>query len=296
MTLSSIELGPLAGLVTDRTRDICTDGTGRAWVDNGDGFVLSGLTLTPHDARFIGVGLVESGGGRVDDSRPIGDASLAGRVRVHVALPPVARDAPLISLRFPRPTRVRLDDFEFADDAARIACLTGSLLIAGVTGSGKTTLLSAILDSTTDADRVVVIEDVSEISTEHLNTAYLSTRVANPDGGGQIDLTQLVRESLRMRPDVLVIGEIRGAELRDYVLALTSGHRGIATVHAGSLADVGARLTALALVAGIPFDAVAGLVQSAISTVAVCERVGSGVTVTVGKLVIDNGTLLATAE
>ena len=294
MTLSSIELGPLAGLVTERTRDVCTDGAGRVWVDNGSGFELSNVTLTPHDARFIGVGLVESGGGRVDDSKPIGDASLAGRVRVHVALPPVARDAPLVSLRFPRADRVGLEDFEFADDSARNACMTGSLLIAGVTGSGKTTLLSAVLDSTPETHRVVVIEDISEISSEHRNTAYLSTRVANPDGGGFIDLTQLVRESLRMRPDVLVIGEIRDAEFRDYLLALTSGHRGIATVHAGSLAEVGARLTALALVAGIPLDAAVGLVQSAIPTVAVCERVGEKVRVTVGKLVITAGALQAT--
>ncbi len=294
MHLSTVELGPLAALVSDRTRDVCTDGVGRVWVDDGGGFELSNVTLTPHDARFIGVGLVESGGGRVDDSKPIGDASLAGRVRVHVALPPVARDAPLVSLRFPRPARVGLEDFEFADDHARTACMTGSLLIAGVTGSGKTTFLSAILDSTPETHHVVVIEDISEISSEHRNTAYLSTRVANPDGGGFIDLTQLVRESLRMRPDVLVIGEIRGAEFRDYLLALTSGHRGIATVHAGSLSEVGARLTALALVAGIPLDAAVGLVQSAIPTVAVCERVGERVRVTVGKLVLTAGALQAT--
>jgi len=291
VTVAKIELGPLGSLVSQHTRDLCTDGDGRVWIDDGNGFTSTGVTLAPHDVRFIGVGLVESGGGRVDDSKPVGDSALPGSVRAHVVLPPVSRDAPLLSLRFPRPNRVRLDDFVFADGRARDACMTGSLLIAGVTGSGKTTLLSAILDSVPESERAVVIEDMSEISSEHQNTAYLATRSANPDGGGRIDLAQLVRESLRMRPDLLVVGEVRGVEFLDYVLALTSGHRGLTTVHAGSLADVGARLTALALVSGIPLDAVPALVRSAIPTVAVCERRGDTVFVTVGTVVADNGEL-----
>ena len=291
MNLARVDLGPLAAVVSDSTRDVCTDAEGRVWVDSGNGFVRSDLALAPRDIRYIGVGLVEAGGGRVDDSQPLGDAALAGRLRVHVALPPVARDSPLLSLRFPRPFRVSLDDFDFTSDAVREACTSGSILITGLTGSGKTTLLSAIVDALPESERAIVLEDVSEISANHPHTAYLATRGANPDGGGQIDLTQLVRESLRMRPDVLVIGEIRGVEFRDYVLALTSGHRGLATVHSASLAAVGARLTALSLVSGIPLEAALSIVPVAIPTVALCERKGNRVKVSAGRLAVENGVL-----
>jgi pilus assembly protein CpaF len=288
---STVALGPIGALVMAETRDICTDGAGRVWVDNGSGFALSDVTLSPRDIRFIGVGLVESGGGRVDDSQPLGDAALAGRIRVHVALPPVSRDLPLISLRFPRDEHVDLDDFDFANQSVRNVCTSGSLLVVGVTGSGKTTLLSALIDTLDDSNRVVVLEDVSEIRASHPHTVYLATRGVNPDGGGRVDLAQLVRESLRMRPDVIAIGEIRGVEFRDYVLALTSGHRGLSSVHAGSLAEVGARLTALALVSGIPLAAVPTLVPSAIPLVALCERVGQRVVVSAGTVAVENGAL-----
>ena len=291
VNLARVDLGPLAAVISDSTRDVCTDSEGRVWVDSGKGFVKSEITLAARDLRYIGVGLVERGGGRVDDSQPLGDAALAEHLRIHVVLPPVAREAPLISLRFPRPSRVTLDDFDFTSDAVRDACTSGSILITGVTGSGKTTLLSAIVDSLSESERAIVLEDVSEISAGHLHTVYLATRGANPDGGGQIDLTQLVRESLRMRPDVLVIGEIRGVEFRDYVLALTSGHRGLATVHSGSLAAVGARLTALALVSGIPLPAALSLLPVAIPTVALCEREGNRVKVSAGRLAVENGVL-----
>ena len=291
VTASTLALGPIGALVTADTRDICTDGAGRVWVDNGSGFALSDVTLSPRDVRFIGVGLVESGGGRVDDSQPLGDAALAGHLRAHVALPPISRDLPLLSIRFPRAERVDLDDFDFASPIVRDACTSGSLLVVGVTGSGKTALLSALIDSLIDSIRVVVLEDVSEIRAGHPHTVYLSTRGVNPDGGGRVNLAQLVRESLRMRPDVLAIGEIRGVEFRDYLLALTSGHRGLATVHAGSLAEVGARLTALALVSGIPLAAVPTLVPSAIPLVALCERIGGRVVVSAGTVGVENGAL-----
>lgn len=279
------ELGPLVAVV-DGVTDLCIDGDGRVWTNSGNGFIDSRLVLGARDVRQIGVGLIERGGGRVDDARPIGDASLAGSVRVHVALPPVARSGPLVSLRFPRARTISLDDFRFDNAVARQACIESSVLIAGVTGSGKTTLASALLDTRSPTTRIVIIEDVAELNPTHPHCVHLTSRAANPEGGGAISLGQLVVESLRMRPDSLVLGEVRGPEIRDFLSALSAGHHGISTIHARSVEDVAARVMVLALVAGIPHAAIAPLVVSAIPLVAHIRRDGPEFRVTVGRTII----------
>lgn len=288
------ELGPIGTALVDGVRDICVDGFGRAWVDSGHGFVDSGLVLTATDVRRIGTSLIERGGGRVDDARPVGDASLAGRARVHLALPPIARHGPLLSVRIPAQVHPTLDSFRFSSDAARMACVTESVLVAGVTGSGKTTLASALLAQRPAHHRLVIIEDIAELDPLHPHCVHLASRAANPDGGGEVALGRLVTEALRMRPDSLVVGEIRGTEIGEFFAALTAGHHGISTVHARALEDVPARLTVLCLRAGIPLNAVAPLIVSAVPLVALCTRNGAGVDVTVGRTAVAGSDLVVT--
>ncbi|MFM6968692.1 MAG: ATPase, T2SS/T4P/T4SS family [Microbacteriaceae bacterium] len=278
------DLGPLAPFVDDTVRDLCVDGSGRVWVDRGHGFLDVGIALDPRTVRRIGVSLVESGGGRVDDARPMGDAALPGQIRAHLVLPPVARAGPLLSLRFPAVHRITFDQFTPVDGAKLEVLAVETTLIGGVTGSGKSTLLTAVIDAMHDARRVVIAEDITEINPSHPHTVHLTTRVANQDGGGRIELAELVRESLRMRPDSLVVGEIRGAEIRDFLAAVTAGHHGLSTIHANGLDEIATRVTTLAMLAGIPRNAIAPLVTSAVRRVALCERTDIGVTVAIGRL------------
>lgn len=281
------DLGPLSVLLTDSLRDLCVDGDGRAWVDDGRGFRDTTVTLTPGEVRHIGAALIESGGGRVDDARPIGDAALGGVLRAHLALPPIARTGPLLSIRFPSRSRLGLDAFTSAsgDDLSRLARETS--LIAGVTGSGKTTLAAAVIDSLPREARVVIVEDLAELNPGHSHSIHLTARAANADGGGAIRVGQLVSETLRMRPDSLVLGEIRGEEIRDFLAVTSAGHHGISTIHAGNLDAVADRVTTLALLAGIPFAAIAPLVAETVSSVAFCSRVGDSVNVSLGRFVCD---------
>ncbi|MEY4396430.1 MAG: hypothetical protein RLZZ40_186, partial [Actinomycetota bacterium] len=253
------DLGPLTLAATPGVRDVCVDGAGAVWTDTGSGFVRSVLTLSPSEVRHIGVSLVERGGGRVDDAMPIGDAALAGRARVHVVLPPVARQGPLLSIRLPNEHAISLSEFAYARDTHRDACVLGSVLISGVTGSGKTTLASALIAARPANSRIVIVEDIAELDPPHPHCVHLTSRHPNPDGGGAIGLGHLVKEALRMRPDSLVVGEIRGAEFSEFLLALTAGHHGISTVHARRLSDVAERMTVLGLTAGFPLPAIAPL-------------------------------------
>lgn len=283
------DLGPLSVLLTDSLRDLCVDGDGRAWVDDGRGFGETPVTLTPAEVRHIGVTLIESGGGRVDDARPIGDAALAGSMRVHLALPPIARTGPLLSIRFPPRRRLGLGDFTTDGDLARLSRETS--LIAGVTGSGKSTLAAAVIDALPPPTRVVIVEDIAELNPAHPHTVHLTTRAANADGGGAVRLSDLVAETLRMRPDSLVVGEIRGAEIRDFLAVTSAGHHGLSTIHAGSLEAIADRVTTVALLAGIPRAAIAPLVAGSVSTVALCSPSGDSVVVSLGRFIADGSRL-----
>lgn len=286
------DLGPLATLIHPDIRDLCVDGRGHVWTDAGRGFTQADLSLAPEAVRRIGVALIDGAGGRVDDARPLGDAALAGRVRAHLVLPPVARDGPLLSLRFPATAGIGLGGFA-VPPGTNIRDLTAeTTLIAGVTGSGKTTLATALIDALPETHRVVIVEDLAEMSPRHPHTVHLTTRAANVDGAGAVILSDLVRESLRMRPDSLVVGEIRGSEIRDFIAAATAGHHGLATIHAGGLEDVATRVTALGLLAGIPRDAIPELVVSAIPRVVLCQRTAGGVAVTAGRFAIVNNKLV----
>lgn len=289
--------------------DILVNGTNGTWVDGPGGLRAVPLALgEPEDVYELAVSLIAAGGRHVDYATPLADVRLPGGLRVHVALPPVAACGPLISIRIPTSSPPTLGLFlpaERADAAAspfrsdpsgeagarrgrstasasptdRLrAAVRGreNILIVGGTGSGKTTLLGALIGEVPSSDRVVVVEDVAEVASTHPHLVTLEARQPNTDGRGEVDLAALVRASLRMRPDRIVVGECRGAEISELLAALNTGHSGsMATLHANGLDAVPARLGLLGHLAGLPPAALAAQVCAAIDLVVVLERRGA---------------------
>ena len=220
-------------------------------------------------------------GRRVDAARPYLDGRLCDGSRFHIILPPLAAHGPLLSIRKSRGgTAAPLKSF---GDARTLQWLTelfrqgGNVLIAGGTGTGKTTLLSRLLDTVDTHDRLVVVEETSEIRLEHPHAVFLEARAATPDGLGEVTLRTLIRNALRMRPTRLVLGECRGDEAWELLQAMNTGHAGSAsTIHANSPLDALRRLETLVLTAGVPapLPAVREWVASAIQAVIFLERKG----------------------
>jgi pilus assembly protein CpaF len=297
--VAATEFGPLAGFVRDPTvTDVFVNGDGSVRVDRGTGAVaVDGLRVAAAAARDLAVRLIALGGRHVDEASPCVDVRLGDGVRVHVVLPPVSTGGALLSVRLPAPTRPTVDDLAadgfFAgatlDDIRRLVARRANLLVTGAGGSGKTTFLAALLAAAPPHERIVVLEDVAELRIAHPHVVTLEARQANLEGAGGIGLDRLVREALRMRPDRLVVGECRGAELRELLAALNTGHDGGAgTLHANSLADVPARLEALGALAGMTPDAVARQAVSAFDAVLHLERGAAGRRLSaVGTLTLD---------
>jgi pilus assembly protein CpaF len=297
-------LGPLAALSDDQAiTDIFVTSDGRVFADRGSGaVVVTGLQLGQSESTDLARGLIEEGGRHLDEASPMVDVRLAAGMRVHAVLPPVAVGGPTVSIRFSRQAMVGVDDLELQwSDQQRQQVLSAvkgrqTLLISGVTGSGKTTLLGALLSRVSPRDRLVVLEDVSEIIIDHPHVVQLECRQPNLEGAGEVTLDRLVRESLRMRPTRLVVGECRGAEFRDLLAAFTTGHSGGATtIHAQSLDELPPRLEALGVMAGLSPDQVARQVASAIDLVIHVEkRAGQTRHLTLGRCTVgEDGRLVA---
>lgn len=306
-----LEFAQLAFLVADPgVTDIFVNGPGNVWVDRGTGlerasdhqFSESG-GFDEEAIRALAVRLMDLAGRHVDETTPCVDARLSDGIRVHAVLPPVSPTGTLLSIRLPRIQRWKLGQFAeqgFFSGGQQVMlheliAARANLLISGAGGSGKTTLLSAILSEAQPTERIVAIEDVAELRVDHPHFVSLESRQANLEGTGGIDLTRLVREALRMRPDRLVLGECRGAEIRDLLAALNTGHDGGAgTLHANSLGDVPARLEALGALAGMSPAAVARQAVSAIGMVLHLERTaGVRRLAQLGRLVLDGNDRLA---
>jgi pilus assembly protein CpaF len=262
--------------------DVFLTADGSVWVDTGAGAQrVSGLRFDATSARVLAIGLIAAGGRHVDEATPCADVRLGDGIRAHVALPPIAWSGTAISLRLPRVHRVTLAQSGL--EAGSIAVLRQALhdrhtvLFTGATGSGKTTLMAAWLSDAAASDRIVMIEDVAEAPVSHPHCVSLECRQPNAEGAGGVDLARLVREALRMRPDRLVVGECRGAEVREFLAALNTGHRGgSGTLHANSLADVPSRLEAIGMIAGLTPTALARQAMSGIDLVVHLERDRSG--------------------
>jgi len=293
------EFGALAPLIADASvTDVFVNGAHSVWVDRGAGAVEAGsIDLDDQAVRDLAVRLMALGGRHIDETTPCVDARLHDGIRVHAVLAPVSTRGTLLSIRLPRIRRISLDDLQaagfFADGALDLLRSLierrENLLITGAGGSGKTTLLSAILGAAAPTERIVAIEDVAELRVDHPHFVGLEARQANLEGAGEISLERLVREALRMRPDRLVLGECRGAEVRELLAALNTGHDGGAgTLHANSIADVPARLEALGALAAMSATAIARQAVSAIGTVLHVERREKGrVLAQTGRFALD---------
>jgi pilus assembly protein CpaF len=274
----------LRALIADgAVTDVLINGDGTIWLDRGEHLERAVQTLPDPDAvRRLALRLASAAGRRLDDSVPYADGRLPGGVRLHAVLAPVASDGAHISLRVARRRPFTLTDLEAAGtltgtQAARLRSLVSSrrtILVTGGTGSGKTTLLGALLDSVPGHERVVLVEDVAELVPAHPHVVRLQSRHRNVEGAGEITMADLVRQAMRMRPDRIVVGEVRGAEVVDLFRALNTGHEGgFATVHANSARDVMARLEALGTLAGLPGEAVRVQARAAIDAIVHLERV-----------------------
>lgn len=293
------DFGPLAAFVADPcVTDVFANGPGELWVDSGSGPERQDHPrIAESELRELAVRLVAAGGRHVDEAAPCVDARLGDGIRVHAVLPPVSTRGTLLSIRLPRPERWTIEDLDrrglfppgMRARVERAVAARRNVLVTGAAGSGKTTLLSAMLASASPRERIVAIEDVAELRVAHPHFVALQVRQANIEGAGELGLSRLVREALRMRPDRLVLGECRGAEVGDLLMALNTGHDGgAATMHANSIDDVPSRLEALGALAGMTAETVARQAVSALDVAFHLERTDSGRSlVAAGRFVLD---------
>lgn len=282
---SVLGLGPLQDLLGDDTvTDILVNGAGGVWVDAGEGLHRAdGLPLGEESVRRLAVRLAALAGKRLDDANPAVDGLLPGGIRLHAVLPPLVEGGAHLSLRVPRRLTPDLNELRRLGmfPAGVASVLTDvvrrrlAFIVTGGTGTGKTTLLGAMLGRVAHDERIVVVEDVRELAVRHPHVVRLQGRPPNIEGQGEITLTTLVRQSLRMRPDRLVVGEVRGPEVRELLAALNTGHEGgCGTVHANASADVLSRFEALGALAGLGPPAVHAQVGSALDVVVHLGRDG----------------------
>jgi|688.fasta_scaffold21813_7 pilus assembly protein CpaF len=251
--------------------DICL-AEGSTQVDSGSGLRTEAkLALTEKELSILAKDLIELGGRRLDQANPFADVSLPGGLRVHAVLKSACTESTLVSIRLHSTNPLDLDSLlsdSYATSAQsdliqEIAGSGESFLISGSTGTGKTTLLRAMLSETTE--RVIAVEDVTELSGKNIIT--LQTKPKNIEGVGEISLDDLVRQALRMRPDRICIGEVRGQELVPMLQALNTGHRGATTLHSNSLEQVPERLLSIATQQGMNESTLSRLAASAFNWV-----------------------------
>jgi pilus assembly protein CpaF len=264
--------------------DVFVNGEDGLFVDRGAGAErVPSWRASETEVRRLAVRMIALGGRHLDDASPCVDVRLERGVRVHAVLAPIATRGTSISIRVPRwdaPDLASLGEAGMFPVAVRkrlegLVAERSNILVTGATGAGKTTLLSALLARVPHTERIVTIEEVAELRPRHPHHVALEARQSNLEGAGGIGLPVLVREALRMRPDRLVLGECRGPEIRELLLALNTGHDGGAgTLHARGLTEVPARLEALGALAGIDAVVLARQAVSALHAIVHVERVG----------------------
>lgn len=284
--------GALEPLLRDPgTTDVLVTGPNEVWLDGESGLHRTDIRFPGEDAvRRLAQRLALAAGRRLDDAQPYVDAWLPGagphgRVRLHAVLPPLAPDGTCVSLRVLRPATHDLAALHtlgtFSDRTASL--LTAivrtrlAFLVVGGTGTGKTTLLAALLGCVPTDERIVCVEDAGELQPGHPQVVRLVARPPNVEGVGEVTVRDLVRQALRMRPDRLVVGEVRGAEVCELLAALNTGHDGGAgTLHANSPAEVPARLEALAALGGMTRPALHSQLAAALQVILHVRRARTG--------------------
>ena len=281
----SVGLGPLEGLLADpAVEEVMVNGPGVVYVERRGQLEATDVAFADEEELRNAIERILAPlGRRVDELSPMVDARLADGSRVNVVIPPLAIDGPLVSIRrfgVGRPGPGELVALGTLSEDQRGALATAvaerrSILISGGTGSGKTTLLNALSSFVSSVERVVTIEDAAELRLQQPHVVRLESRPAGVEGRGEVTIRDLLRNALRMRPDRIVIGEVRGPEALDLLTALNTGHAGaLCTVHANSPSDALSRLETLALMAGLglPHAEIAAQVRRGIDLVVQIER------------------------
>lgn len=279
--------GPLEPLLAlEGVTDVLVNGPEEIYFDRGHGLEKSSIAFADEESvRRLAQRLAGQAGRRLDDASPWVDARLGDGTRLHAVLAPLARPGTLISLRVPARRSFALDELAAAGslnaaaDRAirRIIDARAAFVVSGGTGSGKTTLLAAMLGQVDPHERLVIVEDATELRPDHPHVVGLEARPANIEGAGLVTVRDLVRQALRMRPDRLVVGEVRGAEVVDMLAALNTGHEGgCGTIHANSPTDVPARFEALGVAAGLPREAVHSQLRASLDLVVHLARGSDG--------------------
>src|SRR5918911_1022730 len=289
VVLLATGLGPLEPLLSDPAVDeVMVNGPGEVWVERRGRVEPTGVAFADDgELRHAIERILAPLGRRVDEAAPLCDARLPDGSRVNVVIPPLALSGPCLTIRRFRREGFSLAELvrrgtlprELADFLARCVAARASVVVSGGTGSGKTTTLNALSGAIPGEERIVTIEDAAELRLRQRHVVRLESRPANLEGRGEVTIRQLVRNALRMRPDRIVVGEVRGAEALDLLQALNTGHDGsLTTVHANSPADALRRIETLALMAGVglPHAAVRDQVASALNAVVHQARLPDG--------------------
>jgi pilus assembly protein CpaF len=285
----TVGLGPLEDLLADpAVEEVMVNGPRQVYVERGGRIEQADACFADEEELRNAIERILAPlGRRVDELSPMVDARLADGSRVNAVIPPLAIDGPVLSIRrfgARRPGPAELVELGTLAEPQRqlLERAVGerrSILVSGGTGSGKTTLLNAISAFVAPGERVVTIEDAAELCLRQRHVVRLESRPAGIEGRGEVTIRDLLRNALRMRPDRIVIGEVRGAEALDLLTALNTGHRGaLSTVHANSPPDALDRLQTLALMAGLglPHETIAAQVRRGIDLVVHLERDGDG--------------------
>jgi pilus assembly protein CpaF len=277
-------LGPLEALLADPdVTEVMLNGPGRAYVERSGRLEPVPLDLDSSEIVRLAQRIIAPLGLRLDRSAPMADARLADGSRLHAVLPPLAPDGPCVTIRRFVTRPMTLADFGVDEPVAKFlgACVRGgwNVLVAGATSAGKTTLLNVLSSAIDPGERIVTIEETAELQLRQPHVVRLEGRPANGEGVGAVGVRELVRAALRMRPDRVVVGEVRGAEALDMLQALNTGHDGsMCTLHANSALDALSRLETLTLFAdvGLPPVAVRAHITAAIDAVVFVGRSGDG--------------------
>jgi pilus assembly protein CpaF len=281
--------GPLERLLGDESiTEVMVNGPHDVWIERSGRLHKSPVRFSDesHLRRIINK-IVAQVGRRIDESSPMVDARLQDGSRINATLPPLSLSGPLLTIRKFRHDRYDMAGLIAVDTVTREtsefldACVRArlNLLISGGTGAGKTTLLNALSASIPDSERIITIEDAAELHLIQRHVLRLESRPPNIEGEGQVTIRDLVRNSLRMRPDRIVVGEVRGAESLDMLQAMNTGHDGsLSTVHANSARDALARVETMVLMAGfdLPLRAIRQQVTSALDLLIHLERLQDG--------------------
>src|SRR6188508_1894969 len=281
--------GPLERLLADDSiTEVMCNGPDDVWIERGGKLYETTVRFTDesHLRRIINK-IVSQIGRRIDESSPMVDARLPDGSRVNAIIAPLSLSGALLTIRKFSKKRLDLQDMirlgtlstESTEFLQRCILAQLNILISGGTGSGKTTLLNALSTAIPDADRIVTIEDAAELRLNQRHVLRLESRPKNIEGEGEVPIRELVRNSLRMRPDRIIVGEVRGAEALDMLQAMNTGHDGsLSTVHSNSPRDALARVETMVLMAGfdLPVKAIRQQVASALDLIVHLERLEDG--------------------